>query len=382
MCKQVLGRAGIAASVVFCSALFSSAAFAQPETVTIGVIAPTSGPVATVAIRQLRTVEWWQKDVEANGGINGRSIKFVHCNDEGRPEKAVVCARELVSQKVALILNMSLSGPIKATIPVLRQGPVMLTPSPYIEPDPAGYVFQTTPTDRDMTAALAAYLRDNGVSRLGMIAATDSSGESSVANAREIFPASGIDVNIARIDLRANDASVQIATVARDDVPTIYSAYSGAGQAIVVKSFQSLGIGKPLIVSNANVSDAFLTLIEGVKPDRMLGIAIRGVDPDLVTGDKARARLDSFLTSYQAWAGERPDHLNLLALTLIDAATAILQNVENVQDHAAAKHFLETTPIESFQTLRFTPQRHIGMNEEDVAVLELKNDRWKKADAF
>ncbi len=35
----------------------------------IGVIAPTSGPLATVGVRQLDAIKWWQQDVNSKGGI-------------------------------------------------------------------------------------------------------------------------------------------------------------------------------------------------------------------------------------------------------------------------------------------------------------------------
>lgn len=368
-----------AAAVLAFIALSSFRADAA-EPFNIGVVAPTTGPAATVGLRQLRTFEWWEQEINGKGGIRGRMVKVTHCNDEGRPERAVACGRDLISAGASILVGATLTGAIRGMVPLVKNGPVLLTASPNVEPDAAGYVFQTSPTDRDMTAALARYLKSNGVSSLGMIAATDASGEVAVTNARSVFPAAGIDVKIVRIDLRANDAATQLASIANSGVPAIYSAYSGGGQAIVVKSFMNLGLKQPLIVSNANVSTAFVNLISNEMPKRLLSIAPRGVDPELLTNDAERKRVDSFTTSYTAWAKEEPDHLNLLALGLADTTFAILSQVDNPADPAAVKKFLQANPIPSYQTIKFSSKSNIGMTADDIAILELKNKVWKKAD--
>jgi branched-chain amino acid transport system substrate-binding protein len=361
-------------------ASISSAPLRAAEPHLLGVIAPTSGPVATVGLRQLKTIQWWEQEVNKSGGISGRPVKVVHCNDEAKPERAVSCTRDLLSQKVVLILNSSITGPIRATIPLLKNGPVMITPSPYIEPDPSSFVFQTSPTDRAITEALARYLKDSKATRLGMIAATDAGGEGSVESAKAVFPKWGIEANIARIDLRANDASAQLARVAETGVRAVYSAYTGGGAATVVKSYSNLGIKVPLIVSYANISDLFLGLVDKVLPPRLLGTALKVVDPELLGSDAERGRARFFATSYQAWAGERADSVNFFALALADTADAVLRNVPDASDPAAVRRYLQTTPIPSSQTLRFAADRNVGLTADDIAIVELKDGAWKRAD--
>ena len=123
-----------------------------------------------------------------------------------------------------------------------------------------------------------------------MIAATDASGEVGVASAAAVFPKAGIRYDLARIDLRANDASIQLANVAKADVPLIFSNYSGGGAATVVKSYHNLGLTQPLLVSYANVSDAFINLIKNDMPSRLLATGLKAVAPELLedAGEKER----------------------------------------------------------------------------------------------
>ncbi len=357
-----------------------SSAAVTAEELKIGVIAPTTGPAATVGSRQLASVQWWEHEVNSAGGINGNLVRLIHCNDEGTPEHSVTCVRDLLSQRVLLLLNCSLTGAIRATIPLVAQGPVMLTPAPGVVPSPDSFVFQTSPSDVNLTEVLADYLSENHITRLGMIAATDASGEAATMRAQEIFPSRGIALDLARIDLRANDASIQLAQIAGSGTKVIFSSYSGGSAAAVVKSYANLGLSQPLIVSYANVSDQFLSLIRNDQPDRLLATAVKATVPELLADPNERQRTLSFAASYKAFSGTRADQLNLMALGLADTAEAILRNVNNPADAKAVREFLHNTPIKSFQTIRFSSQSHVGMGTRDLAIVELKNGDWVKAD--
>jgi branched-chain amino acid transport system substrate-binding protein len=346
----------------------------------VGIIAPTTGPLATVGSRQLLAVQWWEQGVNSKGGIKGRPVQVIHCNDEGTPDKSVTCARDLIGKGSVVLLNASVTGPIRAAMPLVQNGPVMVTPSPNLMPDPATFVFQTSPSDLDLTRAIANYLKANGRDRLAMIAATDASGEVGVASAATAFPSAGIKYDLARIDLRANDASIQLANVAKPEVPLIYFNYSGAGAAAVVKSYNNLGLTQPLIVSYANVSDAFINVVKNDMPPRLLATGIKAVVPDLVDDQKSRDHVLQFIQSYKDWKKDNVDQLTLLGLTLADTAEAILQNVADPTNAAAVRDFLEQTPIKSVQTIRWSKDRHIGMTADDIAILEYKQGSWAKAD--
>jgi branched-chain amino acid transport system substrate-binding protein len=346
----------------------------------IGMIAPTTGPLTTVGLRQLNAVQWWERMVNANGGINGRPVKVVHCNDEGSPDKSVACARDLIGRGSLLLLNASVTGPIRAAMPLVKNGPVMVTPSPNIVPGPDTYVFQTSPTDLDLTQAVADWLRAGKATDLAMVAATDASGEVGVASAKEVFPAAGIKYTLARIDLRANDATIQLANVAGPQVRAVYSSYSGGGAAAVVKSFANLGLEQPLIVSYANLSDAFINVIKNDMPKRLLGTGIKAVSPELLDDAGRRARVESFIASYGKEMNDGVDQLTLLGLTLADTAEAVLRNVGNPGDAAAVRTYLETHPVASVMEIRWSKDRHVGLTHDDVAMLEYKGGRWVKAD--
>jgi ABC-type branched-subunit amino acid transport system substrate-binding protein len=247
-------------------------------------------------------------------------------------------------------------------------------------PPADSYGFQVSPSDLHLTEAIADFMKSNKLSKIGMVAATDASGEVGVASARKVFDDRKFDLRLARIDLRATDATTQLAQVAGPDVKLVYSSYTGGGAVTVVKSFKILGLPQPLMVSYGNMSEAFVSLIKDVRPARLLGTSVTALVPDELkdTGERERAR--AFLAAYAKRYQERPDMINLLGKAAVDVAEAALRNVKNPADYPAVKKYLESTPIPSIQDQRFSPTNHVGLDASDVVIVELKGDSWVKAD--
>jgi branched-chain amino acid transport system substrate-binding protein len=356
---------------------FSITAFAANPFI-VGVITPLTGPMATVGSQSTSGLQLWAQGLNAAGGIKGRQIELDICDDQGTPETAVTCARRHIERRVAIILDNSIASTIRAITPLLKAGPVMVVVSPILDPDPKSYVFQTSASDLEITKALLAYLQADKVDKLAMIASTDTTGEANANNALKVFPPAGVAISLARIDLKSNDASIQLANVVKDN-PIIYSAYSGAGAATVVKSFNNLGLTIPFVLSNANLSDAFMATIKNDIPPRLLGLGLNFMLPELIDDADERANLQKFQSAFQQAKKEPPSLLALMGVTLADTAESVLRNVEDTSDAAAVKKYLETTPIKSIATIRFTPESHVGAGASTISVVEYNNGRWVKA---
>ena len=227
---------------------------------------------------------------------------------------------------------------------------------------------------------IARYLKENGLKKIGMVAATDASGEVGVASAKKVFAKEGIDLELARIDLKATDASTQLTRVTGEDVKVVYSSYSGGGAIAVVKSFKNLGLQQPLVVSYANISAAFVDVIKDVKPPRLLGTSVIGIVPDALTDPGERERAKAFFARYEKRYNEHADMINLLGQAEMDVGEAILRNVKDPTDYDAVKKYLETHPVPSVQDQKFSPTNHVGLDASDVMIVELKGERWVKAD--
>ena len=155
---------------------------AEEKTWVIGEVAPLTGPVATVGVRLNNVAKMWAEDINAKGGIKGRKIELITCNDENKPEKAVACTRDIMDKKAVMIFGNTLTASLRAMQALTKSGPTLLIPSPNVVPPADSYGFQVSPSDEHITMAVAKYLKDNGLKKIGMVAATDASGEVGVAH--------------------------------------------------------------------------------------------------------------------------------------------------------------------------------------------------------
>lgn len=368
---------------LLCVLLAAGAAGAQAQSgksLIVGEVAPLTGPAATVGTRLSNVTKMWAEEINAKGGINGRKIELTTCNDENRPEKAVACARDMIEKGAVVILGHTLTASLRAIQPLVRQGPLFMIASPNVVPPADSYGFQVSPSDLHLTEAIADYMKANKLTKMGMVAATDASGEVGVASAKEVFDKRKLDLRLARIDLRATDATTQLAQVAGQDVKLVYSSYTGGGAVTVVKSFKILGLPQPLMVSYGNMSESFVSLIKDVRPARLLGTSVTALVPDELKDEGERNRTKTFLIAYAKRYQERPDMINLLGKASVDVAESALRNVKNPGDFPAVKKYLESTPIPSIQNQRFSPTNHVGLDASKVIIVELKGDSWAKAD--
>ncbi|HWI37688.1 MAG TPA: ABC transporter substrate-binding protein [Burkholderiales bacterium] len=367
-------------SLIFAALFTTPCAYAQADKpIFIGEVAPLTGPAATVGTRLNKASKMWADEVNAKGGINGRKIELVTCNDEGRPDKAAACLRDFQEKGAVMIFGNSLTASLRAMQPLVKNGPLLLIPSPNVVPPADSYAFQVSPSDFHLTEAIAKYMKDDGVNKIGMVAATDASGEVGVESAKKVFNDQKIELRLARIDLRATDASTQLASVAGQDIKLVYSSYTGAGAVTVVKSFKILGLPQPLMVSYGNMSEAFVSLIKDVAPARLLGTSVAALVPDEMPKGAERDRARAFFHAYAKRYNEKPDMINLLGKAETDVAEAVLRKLPNPSDYPAVKKFLESTPVESFHTQKFSPTNHVGLDASSVMIVELKDGDWIKA---
>ena len=88
---------------------------ASDTEIKIGNIMPYSGPLSSYSIVGKAEAAYFDK-VNAEGGINGRKIKFVSYDDSSNPAKTVEQARKLVEGDDVLLIFQSLGGSMNIAI--------------------------------------------------------------------------------------------------------------------------------------------------------------------------------------------------------------------------------------------------------------------------
>src|SRR6201985_2226354 len=116
-------RLAIASAALLIFAASSTGALAQKKydtgatdtEIKIGNIMPYSGPASAYAVIGKTETAYFNK-INAEGGINGRKIKFISYDDGYLPPKAVEQARKLVESDGVLLIFNSLGTPSNLAI--------------------------------------------------------------------------------------------------------------------------------------------------------------------------------------------------------------------------------------------------------------------------
>lgn len=112
-----LALAGISAALIGAPAVAQKKydSGATDKEIKIGGISPYSGPASAYGTIG-KAIDAYFKKVNAEGGINGRQIKFVTLDDGYNPARTVEQARKLVEQEEVLLLFNTLGTPPNTAI--------------------------------------------------------------------------------------------------------------------------------------------------------------------------------------------------------------------------------------------------------------------------
>ncbi|HEU0231619.1 MAG TPA: branched-chain amino acid ABC transporter substrate-binding protein [Burkholderiaceae bacterium] len=102
-------------------------AVAASGPIKIGVQAPITGEYAAEGQGIENGVKLLAKQQNAAGGLLGRKIKVIVCDDEGKPAQAAICARKLVNDGVTAVIGTYTSGAALAAAPIYAAANVIQT---------------------------------------------------------------------------------------------------------------------------------------------------------------------------------------------------------------------------------------------------------------
>ncbi|MBU3160229.1 ABC transporter substrate-binding protein [Clostridium frigoris] len=147
--------------------------------IKIGVVLPLTGAVSSFGKSGQNGIKLLEDQVNKDGGINGRKIKFIYEDDEGKPDTATTVGTKLISSdNVVAIVGPLTSGSAIALGPIATQSKVPMITGTGTNPDVTTkggeYVYRACFIDPfqgtvvakfasgDLKAKTAAILYDNG----------------------------------------------------------------------------------------------------------------------------------------------------------------------------------------------------------------------------
>ena len=139
------------------------------DTIKLGAFIAQSGALSSIGVPFYRGAQAWYNWVNAHGGIHGRQIEFIACDDGFVPANTVACVEKLLQEdNVFAIANPLGSSPIQAVLDTLvEQGVPMVSPganATFLSQPTKPNVFALQPTNAQFGRFAARY----PVEELGM----------------------------------------------------------------------------------------------------------------------------------------------------------------------------------------------------------------------
>lgn len=122
-----MGKITKVAKAVALSAIVASSSLLAADTVKIGVQAPITGKYANEGQGIDQFVRLIVNEKNAQGGLLGKKIEVVTCDDEAKAQKAAVCARKLVNAGVFAVIGSYTSGATEAAQTTYYRNKVLQT---------------------------------------------------------------------------------------------------------------------------------------------------------------------------------------------------------------------------------------------------------------
>lgn len=174
------------------SASATDAAPSGGEAIKFGFFGPLTGPTsgAGQALQQGAMLQIQQ--INEAGGVLGRQVELISCDDKSTPEEAVKCVQRLTDRDGVFAIVGSLHSPhISATGPIVDAAQVPMVAAgtgPGWCEEGFQYVWRGTANSKQSTGALASPLADSGIKRIAMLYQNDDYGSGGLAALKSSLP--------------------------------------------------------------------------------------------------------------------------------------------------------------------------------------------------
>lgn len=373
----------ILAPLLFAATL--SAAQAQ-ETIKIGGLLETSGPIASLGQPGLDGAMLAVEQINAKGGIGGRKLELINLNTEGDNTKTVTAAKRLLEQNdvVALVGPMN-SGSSYAVIDTVQRASTAIISNGgsrgiVLPPQDKKWIFLAPLTDVLVQSVMMNDMKRRGVKNVALLNADSPFGTSG----REQLEKNAASFGLTIVAQQAygnddKDMTPQLTKIRSANPDAVIVWATGPGQAIAVKNYRQLGISAPLYLSHAANDFNFLRLAGGSADDILIPSSKIYVINSLKDSDPQKQALSSFVRDYQAKYGKPPatfagnayDAVNMIAEAIKKAGpdrAKIRDAIEGLKDHVGV------TAVYSY-----APDDHFGAKADSVVLLTVKDGKFALA---
>ncbi len=240
-------------------------------TITIGMIGPMTGSLATYGTAMRQGLELAVEEINAAGGILGNTVEIEVMDDRGDATECLNAFNNLVSQGINLVIGAATSGTTSAiTSAANEEGVVLITPSATADSITTedDYVFRACFRDSLQGDIAAAFVAQEGYTKVGTIACS-----------ADTYSQGLVDSFIAACERRGIEvvAEENTATMSAQDFTNQFTTMKNAGAELVYAIYYYDAVG-PFLITQARAAGYTGAIMGGDGYDGTLDYISEGAD--------------------------------------------------------------------------------------------------------
>ncbi|MBY0147520.1 ABC transporter substrate-binding protein [Neobacillus niacini] len=253
--KSIIVCLAILLVITGCSSNGSTSGEAE-STMTIAYVGGLSGPTAAFGIPTFEAVEYAIKEVNENGGINGKTVKLVKEDDEGNPFKGQQAIDKFANEEIQYVISGSSSAVALSQVAKVKQNN-MIAVSPIasdpkvVSKDPRFFVNLANNNQFGWSSAFYA-AKEMGVKEVIAFVRDDTYGTSVLKAFKEKYEKNGGKiVKEYKYPIDAKDFNSYISE-GINDYPNaaIFATGYAADSGLIAKQARAIGYDKPIFATN------------------------------------------------------------------------------------------------------------------------------------
>lgn len=363
------------------------------EYVKIGAFFDLSGPAGFIGTPTRLVAEMVVDQINRNGGINGKEILLIIGDTDGNPAKAATIAKKFIyKDKVAAIIGptrtgtgMNVKGIVeKAGMPTFMTvggDPVIMGGKfgPYTN------IFKSPQRSSIAVKRLYSYLRDKGMTKVGLLTAADGFGKDGGRWLDKLAGEYGLTI-VAKESFgpKDTDMTAQLTKLKNSSPQAIVCWTIGPAGSIVAKNKVQLGITTPLFQCHGLPDPKYIELAgKASEGDRMPATKLMIAD-QLGDDDPQKKVISEFVHLYRdVYHFDKKFPINTHSGYAWDAITIVAEAMKKAgTDPKALRAAIEETKeyvgVSGIYTM--TAEDHNGLDVDSMVIVQVKEGKFVLAD--
>ena len=359
------------------------------DPIRLGAVVSATGAVSFLGDPEQKTLKLYVDRINAAGGVRGRPIALQIYDDASDTTQARTFALRLLNQdRVTALIGGTSTGSTMSMIPVAEDAevPFIALGGALTIVDPVKkWVFKTPATDRIAAQRTFAQMKQQGISKVGMLNGSDGYGQSGREQAKQTAKPAGIEL-VADETYAPSDTDMtgQLARIRTAGAQAILNYGTGAGPSIIARNVKQLGLTIPLYLSPAIGSNAFITTTGAAAEGVLVPVAALLVADKLADGDPQKKVCLDYAKTYTDTTKEPPSYgggTSYDALFLMLGAMERAIDAGKGTDPAAVRDALEATKgfVGIDGVFNMSPTDHMGLGPDAFIISVIRNGQFTLA---